>query len=219
MSKFKRKVLERLVDDNKIVTIIITSGANCCELTGCVGEVADDYLTLLTPDNACNRTYIALDCICAVSERIEPPPPPPPPPVCECQVTGAANIPFPDPPCSPDVVRLTVVACPGCTPEPDQVLYEDTRGEEDVELMLLPPGPGEITSVSCVDDQAAIIEGTAQVTIGGVNQGICEFILEVTDTPPPTPDTLRMLIICDGIEVHDSGVVDLLGQSINIIEC
>ncbi|WP_027339764.1 hypothetical protein [Halonatronum saccharophilum] len=86
-------------------------------------------------------------------------------------------------------------------------------------LTLLPPGPGSIISVSCEDDQAATIEGTAEVMIDGEDPVLCEFILEVTDTPPPTPDTMRMRIFCDGVEVHDSGVLEFLGQSINIQEC
>ncbi|WP_408955242.1 hypothetical protein [Natroniella sp. ANB-PHB2] len=213
MSKFKRKVLERLVDDNKVITIIITPGANCCELTGCIGEVADDYLILLTPDNACNLTYIALDCICVVSERVEPPSSTLESEKAKYKITGITNISFPNFSESPSAVKLKVVT----HPKSAQILYEDTRSKDDVELMLLPFGPGEVTSIS-YDEQTVVVEGKAQVTIGGVNQGVCDFVLEVTDKLATTPGTLQMSIICPD-EEYDSGVVDLLGQSINITEC
>ena len=83
----------------------------------------------------------------------------------------------------------------------------------------MPPGPGEITSVDCDNEESAVIEGIAKVTIEDDDFGLCEFILEVTDTPPPAADTIRMRIICDNQLVHDSGILELLGQSMNIIDC
>ncbi|MCK8817071.1 hypothetical protein MWH28_06750 [Natroniella sulfidigena] len=63
-------VLRRLAKKNKPVTIIITSGANCCELTGCIGEiVGDEYITLINPNDVCDRTFIRIDCICAVIDE------------------------------------------------------------------------------------------------------------------------------------------------------
>ncbi|MCK8826130.1 hypothetical protein [Fuchsiella alkaliacetigena] len=223
-----RKLLKRLSEEKEPVTIIISSGTECCEITGCIAKITDDYITLITSSNACRRAYIAIDCICAIIKPAKlplPPDPPEPDPECECQVTGAANITEPAPPGPPDVVKLTVVACPGCTLHLSHITYTNTFGEEDVNLEVSVPGPdpapsiGEIESVSCDDGEAATITGTAQIIIGEDDPEICDFILDVTDTPPPTPDTMQMRIICDGVEVHDSGVVELLGQSINIQEC
>lgn len=60
-------VLQKLKKKNRVVTIIIKSGENCCELTGCIGEVVcGEYVTLISSNNACLRTYIAIDCICAI---------------------------------------------------------------------------------------------------------------------------------------------------------
>ncbi|WP_027339762.1 hypothetical protein [Halonatronum saccharophilum] len=63
------RLLRRLRETNDPVTIIITSGENCCEHTGCIGEiVGDEYLTLITSagSGGCVRTYIRIDCICAI---------------------------------------------------------------------------------------------------------------------------------------------------------
>ncbi|MCK8826723.1 hypothetical protein MWH25_03060 [Natroniella acetigena] len=65
------KVLKRLAKCNKPVTIIIRSGANCCELTGCIGEVTDEFVVLIASNNVCIRKYIRTDCICAVIEPTE----------------------------------------------------------------------------------------------------------------------------------------------------
>ncbi|MFW6278580.1 MAG: hypothetical protein ACOC2G_00185 [Bacillota bacterium] len=60
-------VLERASEKNTPITIIIQSGANCCEHTGCVGEIVGDcFLTLISGNDACRRTFIPLDCICAI---------------------------------------------------------------------------------------------------------------------------------------------------------
>ncbi len=63
-------VLKHLKCNNRPVTIIISSGKNCCELSGCIGQiVSDNYVTLINDNNACTRTYIAIDCICAVIDN------------------------------------------------------------------------------------------------------------------------------------------------------
>ncbi|WP_027339760.1 hypothetical protein [Halonatronum saccharophilum] len=52
------------------ITCIIRSGTNCCEITGCVGEiVCDEYLVLISPNDACVRNYIRIDCICAIIQE------------------------------------------------------------------------------------------------------------------------------------------------------
>ena len=211
-----RKVLKKFAKNTEPVTLIIKSGENCCEITGCILTVKKDLVILLTDDDPCRRIYVVIDCICAIKKpaEVEPPPPPPVDEECECQVTGAG---ITGPP--PNNASIQIVACPGCTLEPSLVRYENNIGEEDVELILLPPGPGEIFSVSCEDDERAVIEGVGQVIIDGEDLGLCEFTLEVTDTPPPAPDTINMEIVCDGETVHESGELDLLGQSINILEC
>ena len=212
-----RKILKKFAKNTEPVTLIIKSGENCCEITGCILTVKKDLVILLTDDDPCRRIYVVIDCICAIKKPAEVEPPPPPPPVdeeCECQITGAG---ITGPP--PNNASIQIVACPGCTLEPGLVRYENNIGEEDVELILLPPGPGEIFSVSCEDDERAVIEGIAQVIIDGEDLGLCEFTLEVTDTPPPAPDTIDMTIICNGEIVHASGELELLGQSINILEC
>ncbi|MCK8817072.1 hypothetical protein MWH28_06755 [Natroniella sulfidigena] len=65
------KVLRRLAKCNKPVTIIVKSGANCCELTGCVGEVTDEFVVLIASNNVCIRKYIRTEFICAVIEPAE----------------------------------------------------------------------------------------------------------------------------------------------------
>lgn len=208
-------ILKKLSKKNKKVTIIIKSGANCCELTGCIIDIKKNCVKLLTnKNNTCRRIFIDINCICAVIVPARKVPPPPPPNVCECQVTGAG---ITGPP--PNNASIQLAVCTGCTPEQSLVRYKNNIDDQDVELQLLPPGPGEIFSVSCEDDQAAVIEGEALVTIAGSDFGLCEFVLRVTDTPPPAPDTIEMEIFCDDQLVHASGELDLLGQSINIIEC
>lgn len=209
-----RMVLRRIFTNNELVTLIIKSGANCCELTGCIASIKKDHVILMTQGNSCRKIFVKIDCICAVVIPDEVPVPPPPAEECECQVTGAGLTGF-----SSENASIQLAVCTGCTLEQSLVRYENNMGEEVVELSLLPAGSGEITSVNCENDQLAIIEGIAQVTIGENDLGLCEFTLEVTDTPPPSNDTIDMVIICNDNVVHDSGELDLLGQSINIVEC
>ena len=66
------RVLKRLRRNNEPVTIIVKSGSDCCSHTGCICEIVDDcYVTLLSGENGCDRTYIPLDCICAVIDPAE----------------------------------------------------------------------------------------------------------------------------------------------------
>ncbi|MEJ6952461.1 hypothetical protein [Natronospora cellulosivora (SeqCode)] len=62
------KLLRRIAKCNRAVTIIIRSGENCCSHTGCIAEVVENsYVVLITAVNdTCQRTYIPLECICAV---------------------------------------------------------------------------------------------------------------------------------------------------------
>ena len=63
------KLLRRLRDNNEPVTIIIKAGQDCCEHTGCIGEIVSNcYMTLISGNDGCARTYIPLDCICAITE-------------------------------------------------------------------------------------------------------------------------------------------------------
>ncbi|WP_408955256.1 hypothetical protein [Natroniella sp. ANB-PHB2] len=66
------KVLKGFAKKNKPITIIIKSGQNCCKFTGCIGEiVGDEYITLIASNDVCVKTYIRIDCICAVSDEVE----------------------------------------------------------------------------------------------------------------------------------------------------
>ncbi|MCK8826725.1 hypothetical protein MWH25_03070 [Natroniella acetigena] len=66
------KVLRRFAKKNKPITVIIKSGQNCCRFTGCIGEiVSGEYITLITSNNVCVRTYIRIDCICTVVDEVE----------------------------------------------------------------------------------------------------------------------------------------------------
>ena len=61
-------LLRKFRNSTDTVTLIITSGQNCCEITGCVANIVENsYVVLLTNDNnGCNRTYVRIDCICAI---------------------------------------------------------------------------------------------------------------------------------------------------------
>ena len=60
-------LLNRLRDGNDPVRIVVNSGADCCEHIGCIGEIVNEcYITLISSNDVCVRTYIPLDCICAV---------------------------------------------------------------------------------------------------------------------------------------------------------
>jgi len=62
-----RCLLERIKDTDEQVNIIIQSGEDCCEFTGCICEVDDCFVVLIdTKRGTCIRTYILLDCICAL---------------------------------------------------------------------------------------------------------------------------------------------------------
>jgi hypothetical protein len=62
-----RRLLERIKDTDEQVDIIIQSGEDCCEFTGCICEVDDCFVVLIdTKHGTCIRTYILLDCICAL---------------------------------------------------------------------------------------------------------------------------------------------------------
>ncbi|MCK8817070.1 hypothetical protein MWH28_06745 [Natroniella sulfidigena] len=66
------KVLRGFAKKNKPITIIIKSGQNCCRFTGCIGEIVGvEYITLITSNGVCVRTYIRIDCICAVKDEVE----------------------------------------------------------------------------------------------------------------------------------------------------
>lgn len=61
------EVLQRLRVNNNPVTILIRSGSDCCEIEGCICEIVDGcYITLLSGENGCERTYIPINCICAI---------------------------------------------------------------------------------------------------------------------------------------------------------
>ncbi|OCL25769.1 hypothetical protein U472_15730 [Orenia metallireducens] len=69
------KELIKLLDDLKIeaerVSIIIQSGGDCCRHRGCICEIIDESIVVLVEDrdkgkDRCERTYIPIDCICAI---------------------------------------------------------------------------------------------------------------------------------------------------------
>ncbi|PRX26468.1 hypothetical protein BX659_12059 [Orenia metallireducens] len=64
--KSLKKLLNKIKDTNEEVTIIIQSGEDCCDFTGCICEINDCFLVLVDGDNICVKTYILLDKICAV---------------------------------------------------------------------------------------------------------------------------------------------------------
>ncbi|MFW5976405.1 MAG: hypothetical protein ACOCQS_00520 [Bacillota bacterium] len=134
--------------------------------------------------------------------------------ICECQVTGAGNTGG-----MLNRASLQLQVCTGCNPEQSLVRFEDTTSNNEVFLEKLPP-EGEIISVECENETEATIEGIApEVVIDGEEFESCYFILTVTDTPPPDPDTMQMTIICDNEVVYDGEEFELLGQSINIQDC
>ena len=69
---FVENVLEKYVSSTKKVTLIVRSGANCCEITGCLVNLVDNddgYVVLLNNDNnncECPKTFVRINCICAV---------------------------------------------------------------------------------------------------------------------------------------------------------
>mgnify|MGYP006298242495 CR=1 FL=1 len=66
-----KKLLKRLEDDCEQVTIFLQTGSKCCKRTGCICDVDDCFVVLLDDDDPCERTYILLDCICAVKNCVE----------------------------------------------------------------------------------------------------------------------------------------------------
>ena len=65
-----KKLLKRLADKCKKIAVIIKSGENCCRQVGCIADVDDCFLVLIDQNNVCKRTYIPLDCICAVKDFV-----------------------------------------------------------------------------------------------------------------------------------------------------
>ena len=62
-----RQVLQKLSKETDAVTVVIKSGAECCQITGCIARIEDNILTMLVEnEDECPRVYIAIDCICAV---------------------------------------------------------------------------------------------------------------------------------------------------------
>lgn len=66
-----KELLTQLQDNCEQVTIFIQSGDKCCKRTGCICDVDDCFVVLLDDDDPCERTYILLDCICAVRNCVE----------------------------------------------------------------------------------------------------------------------------------------------------
>lgn len=66
-----KEVLNQLETECERVTIFLQTGSKCCKQTGCICDVNDCFVVLLADDNPCKRTYILLDCICAVENCIE----------------------------------------------------------------------------------------------------------------------------------------------------
>ncbi len=66
-----KKLLKRLDEQCERITIFIQSGSKCCKLTGCLCDVNDCFAVLIDTNDTCQRTYIAMDCICAVKTCVE----------------------------------------------------------------------------------------------------------------------------------------------------
>jgi hypothetical protein len=60
------RLLNKIKDTSEEVTIIIQSGEGCCEITGCICEIDKCFVVLIDSNHVCRRTYILLDCICAI---------------------------------------------------------------------------------------------------------------------------------------------------------
>ncbi|GAB6138903.1 hypothetical protein [Halanaerobaculum tunisiense] len=66
-----RDLLEDFKDECEEVTIFIQTGSECCARTGCICDVDDCFVTLFDTDDACQRTFILLDTICAVKNCVD----------------------------------------------------------------------------------------------------------------------------------------------------
>ncbi|GAB6138902.1 hypothetical protein [Halanaerobaculum tunisiense] len=66
-----KKLLKRLETECEEVTIFIQTGDECCARTGCICDVDDCFVTIFDTDDACQRTFILLDCICAVKNCVD----------------------------------------------------------------------------------------------------------------------------------------------------
>lgn len=64
-------LLDQLKDNCEQVTLTIQSGSQCCKQTGCICDVDDCFVVLIDTNDTCQRTYIALDSICAVKNCVE----------------------------------------------------------------------------------------------------------------------------------------------------
>ncbi|ADL11620.1 hypothetical protein [Acetohalobium arabaticum] len=141
--------------------------------------------------------------------------------VCGCQVTGDLNTGG-----NPDErVDLNLQVCTGCTPENSLVSYNNTLEDNDIQLDLSPDDeePEGIDLVTCEEiaeiegGLRATIEGQASVTVGEDSFAACDFTIVVTDTPPPTSDTIEEVeIICDDQSVHTVTEPIEGAQAINI---
>ncbi len=66
-----KKVLKQLETECERVTIFLQTGSKYCKQTGCICDVNDCFVVLLADDDPCQRTYILLDCICAIENCVE----------------------------------------------------------------------------------------------------------------------------------------------------
>ncbi|WP_459838354.1 hypothetical protein, partial [Halanaerobaculum tunisiense] len=62
-----KELLRKLETDCEEITIIIQSGEKCCKQTGCICDISDSFVILVDSDGDCQRNYISLDCICAIT--------------------------------------------------------------------------------------------------------------------------------------------------------
>ncbi|PRX26471.1 hypothetical protein BX659_12062 [Orenia metallireducens] len=70
-SKGLIELLEDLKVEAELVSIIIQAGGGCCRHRGCICEIIDCATVVLVDDRVkgkgrCERTYIPIDCICAI---------------------------------------------------------------------------------------------------------------------------------------------------------
>jgi hypothetical protein len=66
-----KDLLKQLEDNCEEITIFIQSGDRCCKRTGCLCDVNDCFAVLIDTDKNCQKTWILLDCICAVKNCVE----------------------------------------------------------------------------------------------------------------------------------------------------